>query len=75
MPTAYTAYEFRIYPSPKQEVLLAKTFGCCRFAFNKLLDEKKIYYLVTGDYWQNIPASLKKYYPWLKEADSMALCN
>ncbi|MGN8964476.1 helix-turn-helix domain-containing protein [Bariatricus sp. HCP28S3_D3] len=25
------AYKFRIYPDKKQEELLAKTFGCCRF--------------------------------------------
>ena len=25
------AYKFRIYPAKKQEELLAKTFGCCRF--------------------------------------------
>ncbi|MCI5558037.1 MAG: helix-turn-helix domain-containing protein [Coprococcus catus] len=24
------AYRFRIYPNREQEVLLAKTFGCCR---------------------------------------------
>ena len=75
MSLAYTAYEFRIYPTIKQEILLAKTFGCCRFVYNKLLDEKKIYYLITGDYWRNTPTSLKKYYPWLKEVDSLALCN
>ena len=24
------AYKFRIYPTKDQEILLAKTFGCCR---------------------------------------------
>jgi putative transposase len=32
------AYKFRIYPSKEQEVLLAKTFGCCRFVWNKLVE-------------------------------------
>ena len=32
------AYKFRIYPTKEQEVLLAKTFGCCRFVWNKLVD-------------------------------------
>jgi len=32
------AYKFRIYPDKEQEVLLAKTFGCCRFVWNKLVD-------------------------------------
>ena len=29
------AYRFRIYPNREQEVLLAKTFGCCRFLYNQ----------------------------------------
>ncbi len=32
------AYKYRIYPSKEQEVLLAKTFGCCRFVWNKLVE-------------------------------------
>ena len=32
-----TAYRFRIYPNREQEVLLAKTFGCCRFLYNQML--------------------------------------
>jgi putative transposase len=32
------AYKFRIYPSEEQEVILAKTFGCCRFVWNKLVE-------------------------------------
>ena len=32
------AYKFRIYPDKEQEVLLAKTFGCCRFVWNKLVE-------------------------------------
>ena len=32
------AYKFRIYPTKEQEVLLAKTFGCVRFVWNKLVE-------------------------------------
>jgi len=32
------AYKYRIYPTKEQEVLLAKTFGCCRFVWNKLVE-------------------------------------
>ena len=32
------AYKFRIYPSKKQEILFAKTFGCVRFVWNKLVE-------------------------------------
>ena len=28
------AYKYRIYPTEEQKVLLAKTFGCCRFVYN-----------------------------------------
>ena len=31
------AYRFRFYPSPEQEVTLARTFGCARFAYNHML--------------------------------------
>ncbi|WRL42604.1 helix-turn-helix domain-containing protein [Cyanobacterium aponinum UTEX 3222] len=28
------AYKYRIYPTDEQKVLLAKTFGCCRWFYN-----------------------------------------
>jgi putative transposase len=31
------AYQFRFYPTPEQEVILARTFGCARFAYNHML--------------------------------------
>ena len=31
------AYKFRFYPTPEQEALLAKTFGCVRFVWNTVL--------------------------------------
>ena len=31
------AYKFRFNPTPEQEVILAKTFGCARFAYNHML--------------------------------------
>lgn len=31
------AYKFRFYPTPEQEVLLARTFGCVRFVYNHVL--------------------------------------
>lgn len=31
------AYRFRLYPTPDQEITLAKTFGCARFAYNYML--------------------------------------
>jgi putative transposase len=34
-------YKFRIYPNAEQRELLAKHFGCCRFAYNHFLEERK----------------------------------
>ena len=34
-------YKFRIYPNKEQTELLEKTFGCCRFVWNKALAETK----------------------------------
>ena len=31
------AYKFRFYPTPEQEILLSKTFGCVRFVWNAVL--------------------------------------
>ncbi|MDF9778975.1 RNA-guided endonuclease TnpB family protein [Pseudomonas baetica] len=32
------AYKYRFYPTEVQQELLAKTFGCVRFVYNKILD-------------------------------------
>ena len=34
------ACRFRIYPTEEQKILLGKTFGCCRFLYNQMLDDK-----------------------------------
>lgn len=31
------AYKFRFYPTPEQELILARTFGCARFSYNYML--------------------------------------
>lgn len=31
------AYKYRLYPTPEQETLLARTFGCIRFVYNRVL--------------------------------------
>ena len=69
------AYRFRIYPNREQEVLLAKTFGCCRFLYNQMLNDKIQEYEKTKKMLKNTPAMYKKEYPFLKEVDSLALAN
>ncbi len=34
------AYKYRIYPNSKQRLYLAKTFGCTRFIYNKMLEDR-----------------------------------
>ena len=69
------AYKFRLYPNKEQEIYFAKTFGCVRFIYNKMLADKIEYYKKTGEMLNNTPAQYKKEYPWLKEVDSLALAN
>ena len=71
----YKSYKYRIYPNRDQEILIHTTFGCTRFIWNKMLEDKINYYKDTGEYLNNTPASYKKRYTFLKEVDSLSLCN
>ena len=31
------AYRYRLYPTAEQKIMFAKTFGCVRFIYNKML--------------------------------------
>ena len=68
-------YKYRIYPNNKQKELFAKTFGCVRFVYNKMLDDKIEHYKNTQQTLNVTPAKYKDEFPWLKEVDSLALCN
>ena len=70
-----TVYRFRIYPNKAQRELFAKTFGCVRLVYNRMLAEKKAHYEKTGKNLSLTPARYKSEFPWLKEVDSLALCN
>lgn len=72
-------YEYRIYPNKKQEQMFAKTFGCTRFIYNKILDIRIQNY---NNKKENkplsnrlTPAKYKDEFIWLKEVDSLALAN
>lgn len=72
------AYKFRIYPTKEQEDLMRRTFGCCRFVFNRFLAIRKETYENTGKtFGYNACAKqlteLKNELEWLKEVDSTAL--
>ena len=75
---AEKAYKFRIYPNKEQEILIQKTFGSCRFVYNHYLAKRIEMYKTdksTINYNQcsNDLKSLKVYYNWLKEIDSVAI--
>ena len=72
---ANKAYKFRLYPNKEQEIMFAKTFGCVRFIYNKMLADKIEYYKETKQKLNNTPAQYKKEFEWLKEVDSLALAN
>lgn len=71
----FRAYKMRIFPTDEQKVLIAKTFGCCRWYWNQALHDNIAYYHETGKGRVNTPAKYKAENEWLKEVDSMALCN
>jgi putative transposase len=78
MKIIHKTYKFRIYPSEQQKIVIEKHFGCCRFVFNKFLNERKEEYLNNGNYlnYYNNAKSLteiKKDLPWLKEVNSQSL--
>jgi putative transposase len=69
------AYKYRLYPNKEQQEYFAKTFGCTRFIYNRMLSDKINYYNETKQRLNNTPAQYKKEFPFLKEVDSLALAN
>ncbi|WP_201625891.1 IS200/IS605 family element RNA-guided endonuclease TnpB [Psychrobacter immobilis] len=69
------AYKVRLYPNDNQQLFFAKSFGCTRFIWNKMLSDKIEYYKATKETLNNTPAQYKKEFEWLKEVDSLALAN
>ena len=75
------AYKYRIYPNKEQKVQIAKTFGCCRFVYNRTLAYRKEKYekekksVSKTDCNNYCNRELKKEYEWLKEVDKFALTN
>ena len=72
------SYKYRLNPTPEQEILLAKHFGCVRFLYNNFLAQRiKVYKeeKKTLNYYDNATSlpELKKTYEWLKETGSQAL--
>ena len=69
------AYKYRIYPDEEQKNFINQTIGCARFIYNKMLEDKIKYYKENEKMLINTPAQYKKEFPFLKDADSLALAN
>jgi putative transposase len=72
------AYKYRFYPTTEQKIILAQTFGCCRFVYNWGLSTRKTAYFQQGKslYYNDLAAmlpALKEQYPWLRDASSVPL--
>ncbi|MGC8589540.1 helix-turn-helix domain-containing protein, partial [Athalassotoga sp.] len=55
--------------------MFAKTFGCVRFVYNKMLEDKIDYYQAHKMMLNTTPAQYKSEFEWLNEVDSLALAN
>src|SRR5690554_5129935 len=78
----HKAFRFRIDPTAEQETMIRKTFGCVRFIYNQMLAERQNKYEVYKDDKERLkqqryrtPARFKTEFDWLREIDSLALCN
>lgn len=65
----FIAVKYRIYPNKKQSNLIDKTIGCVRLVYN----------LILNDFYEHnimkTPAEYKPERPFLRDVDSLALCN
>lgn len=72
------ALKYRLYPTKEQVELIDKTMGCCRFVYNKGLEQRINSYKKNNIKISSYDLSKqltqhKKELPWLKEVDSIAL--
>lgn len=71
----HIAVRFRAYPTVEQARQIDRTIGCVRFVYNLMLETRIAHYQTTWQSCRPTPALYKDTYPFLREVDSMALCN
>ena len=59
------AHKVRLYPNEGQQIFFAKSFGCTRFIWNKMLNDKIEHYKKTKTELKNTPAQYKKEFFYL----------
>ena len=69
-PVERIAYRFYGVPTANDAALEAKTFGCCRYLWNRMLGDRNTLYQEIGEAPDNTPADYKDLDEcnWLKEA-------
>ena len=72
------AYKYRIYPNKEQRILIAKTFGSCRYVYNYYLEKRIKAYETNKETFSYVQCAsdmtkLKSELAWLREVDSKAL--
>ena len=72
--TQYTVIKVRLHPTAEQADLIEKTFGSCRYLWNKMLTDVQVFYAATDLHYVPTPACYKKESPFLNEVDNQALC-
>ena len=80
----HRGYKYRIFPTDEQRSYFMQAFGCRRKVFNAYVDslyvqlEARGYengYIRMKDLTFVTPAAMKKAFPFLKDVDSLVLCN
>ena len=66
----YNTIKVPLYPTPEQKELFQKTFGCCRYIWNRMLSDQERFYLETDKHFIPTPAKYKNEAPFLREASS-----
>ncbi|CAM4217632.1 IS200/IS605 family element RNA-guided endonuclease TnpB [Paenibacillus typhae] len=73
------AFKYRLYPSDSQADFFMRSFGCVRKVYNLMLNDRIESYKKHRETGEKIklptPAQYKNEFPFLKEVDSLALCN
>ena len=71
----YNTIKICLHPTMEQAELMEKTFGCCRYLWNRMLSDVQEFYAATDLQYIPTPARYKAEAPFLKEVDSQALCT
>ncbi len=74
------AYKYRMYPTDEQANMLARTFGCCRYAYNWALRARTDAFFQRGErlYYNQLAVMLtelkkQEETAWLTEVSSVPL--